>query len=345
VSATKNKKRGGRKSTHQAPLHPNITFSPKHGVHADGTVLWMDGFPPHGLGFVSHAHRRVTLAHAKTAKIVTTQTTAALAGLAGPNVLTTPYDRRFSIGKLDLELFPSGHVPGAAALWLRWEENEMLYAGSINPTGELGAEPCGLRRAEILVIESTYGNPAFAFPPPEQTLAQLCTRIQTLISDGRIPVVLVSHPAGKAQAIASRLHNRGVTVWAHRRICEAGRCLRDLGRASGAPRRLKPERAQGGAVLWLLASRKAPSLQKLSAPRFIAVSGEVCDPGFTARYAADEGFVLSDHADFRTLVRYIDSVEARRVVLLPGRAHTLAAHIRKGRRNVEVLEPSQLSMF
>jgi Cft2 family RNA processing exonuclease len=302
----------------------------------------MDGFPPHGLGFLSHAHVRVS---SQNAKIVTTHTTAELSRLQGPGLLVSPYDRRFAVGRLDLELFASGHVPGGASLLVRWEGNEVLYAGTVNPRPSLGAEACQLRRSHTLVVGSRFGSPDFVFPPAAQEMERVCDRVVELISRGKVPVLLVTSWLGKAQPIAARLHEMGVEVWAHRKIVEGCRRLRDLGRVGGSPHRFKPDRARGGAVLWLTRSRKAPSLAKLEEGRYMLVSGEAKDPGYVSRMGCAEGFVLSDHADFEGLVSYINSVEPKRLVLLPGRAHTLAEHVQKRGRVVEVLEPRQLSMF
>ncbi len=319
----------------------SITYSHRHGVHVQGTVLWMDGFPPHGLGFLSNAHVRISQG---TAKMVATKTTVALAGLPEHSVLISPYDRIFAIGKLDLELFPSGHIPGSAALLVRWDKGSFIYTGSFNPKGAAGEETCQVRRSDVLIMESRYGHPDFVFPQDRvEILESLVEKCKELVAVDRTPVLLVSRPLGKAQVIAEKLDKGGIPVQAHHRVTEGSRRLRKLGYPTGNPRRLNTSKPVEGAVIWLATAHKAPSLKKLKNPIFILVSGEAIRPQATSRLGAEDSVILSDDADFPSIVNYVERVGARRVALLPGRAHILADHLPN--KDVEILEPTQLSMF
>lgn len=301
----------------------------------------MDGFPLHGLGFLSNAHVRVSRG---TAKMVATKETAVLAGLPEHSVLISPYNRIFAIGKLDLELFPSGHIPGSAALLVRWDKGSFLYTGSFNPKEAPGEEPCQVRRSDVLITESRYGHPDFVFPPDrEEILESLVEKCKKLIAVDRTPVLLVSRPLGKAQVIAEKLDGGGIPVRTHHRITEGSRRLRKSGYPVGVLPRLNTAKPFKGAVIWLTGSHKALSLKKLKNPFFILVSGEAVQPQAAAKLGAEDSAILSDHADFPAIINYVEQVGARRVALLPGRAHILADHLPN--KEVEILEPKQLSMF
>lgn len=307
-----------------------------------GTVLWMDGFPPQGLGFLSNAQVRVTPG---STKLVTTEVTARLAGLSRSCALISPYDRPFAVGQLDLELFPSGHLHGSASLSVRWDGGHFVYTGPINPKDGLDNEPCGVRRSGVLITESRYGHPDYVFPPAEETTERLIDRCRALLEWDETPVLLVSQPLGKPQSLAARLQAQGLPVWAHRRIVDGARRLKELGLPTGRPRRFKPSPDFTGVVLWPTRSRRAPSLQRLSAAHPILVSGEAARKEAVTKAGCEEGFVLSDHADFSSLVEYVERVSPHRVALLPGRAHPLRERLQSKKTSVEILEPTQLSMF
>ncbi|MCD6500170.1 MAG: hypothetical protein J7M25_17895 [Deltaproteobacteria bacterium] len=318
-----------------------VTYSPRHGVHVEGSVLWLDGFPNQGLGFLSHAHIKPTR-HA--GKILTSHHTAILTNLQGPNVLVSPFDRRFSVGQMDVELFPSGHVPGAASLLAQWDGQEVLYAGSVNPRGTImAAEPCQTRTCDILILGSRYGHPRFSFPDPEEAAAQLLDLIHRTLDQGRIPILFFSEPLGKVQALAARLYAENVDVWVHRKIYEFSTKLGNLGWPTGHPRKFKPSSFHGGAILWLTGSRTTQSVTSIRHPVTILISGAAADPA--AFDWVDHRIVLSDHADFDSLVGYVEQVHAKTVWLLPGRPHGLAATLKQQGRRVSVLHPTQLALF
>ncbi len=322
-----------------------VTFSPRSGVHLEGTILWMDGFSAQGMAFLSHAHSRVP---SQASQIVTTKQTAVLAGLTGPGLLVSPFDRPFSVGKLDLELLSSGHIPGAASLLVRWGGTELLYAGSVNTEpGLMPTEPCQTRRAEALILGCRYGHPRFAFPRPEQAIDRLMSIVKSQLLQGRTPVLLLNEPLGKAQGLAALFHQENIETWAHRKICDGAARLRDLGLPVGHPRRLTNQKAQDiqGVVLWLVASRDARTLKQVPKAMFVLVSGLAADPTVIAQMGVADSVVLSDHADFAGLVSYVERVRARHVFLLPGKPHPLAATLRKQGLRVTILHPTQLALF
>ena len=334
-----------RKRTKSSRPAFRVTFSPRSGVHLEGTILWMDGFSAQGLAFLSHAHLRVP---SQASQIVTTRQTAVLAGLEGPGLLISPFDRPFSVGNLDLELLSSGHIPGAASLLVRWNGTQVLYAGTVNPEpGLMPTEPCQTRHAEALVLGCRYGHPRFAFPKPDHAVERLLELVSHRLARGQTPVLLFNEPVGKAQGLAALFHSENLDTWAHRKICDGATKMRDLGLAVGHPRRLESAKASTakGVVLWLLSSREAGTLNNLPKPYFILVSGLAADPMALAQTKASDGVVLSDHADFAGLLSYVDRVQARHVFLLPGRPHPFAATLKKKGLRVSILHPTQLALF
>jgi putative mRNA 3-end processing factor len=338
-------KKAGKKRAKKDPAgRLEVTYSPKYGgLHVRDTVLWLDGFPSEGLCFLSHGHLRVP---GHPPKIVTTAHTAMLCGLKGRGVLLSPFDRPFSVGQLDLELFPSGHVPGGASLLLKFKGAELLYAGSVNPGSRSGFEQCQIRTCSRLILESRYGHPDYVFPDPETVLDELVDHAKKALKSGKTPVYYFSTHLGKPQALSARFHVEDIDVWAHRRIQDTARTVRDLGFAAGRPRRFKPRSYKTGAVFWLASAAGARSVSGLPNLVRAAVSGEALHPTFVAQGGYDRGFVLSDHADFESLVRYVKAVGAKQVLLLPGRAHALAQHLRqKHRVDAQVLRPAQMDLF
>ncbi len=330
-----------RRKPRRGPLA--VTYSPATGVHLEGTVVWMDGFPPQGLAFVSHAHVRVPK---KAGRLLATWQTAVLAGLEDRDLLSCPFDRPVAVGRVDLELASAGHVPGSASLLLVAEGRRYLYAGAVNPrTSVAGAEPCQPRRCDVLVLGCRYGHPRFLFPDANAELERLAGRIRAVLGRGRTPVLVLRRPLGKAQALAAWLHTEGYEVWAHKAICEMAVRVRRLGLPAGTPRRIKSGSRVSGVVLWLAGSRSEILDRVVASQVRLLVSGDAQDPVALAQYQVAEGFILSEHADYPALLSYVEQTGARTVHLLPGRPHGLAAELRRRNLKVSLLRPVQLRLF
>lgn len=319
-----------------------VVISPKYGLNVEGTVLWLDGFPSsEGLSFLSHANLKVPT-HA--IKILTTRQTAALAGLRGRGVLEAPYHRPFAVGKLDLELFPSGHVPGGACLKVQIFGKVLFYAGSILPSGQTEGAGVLVPRCDLLVMESVYGEPDYAFPDRQETTEQIIGFARDILRSGRTPVFYFKDPLGKPQALAARFHLEQVEVLAHRRIQEMSRKARELGYAAGLPRRYKEGNELKGVIFWLAGSRTPRSIADRPIVKAL-VSGEALDPDALATGSFHRGFVLSDHADFEALLAFARAASPRRVMLLPGRTRGLLAALRKESIPSDALVSDQLDLF
>src|SRR4051812_34139303 len=136
------------------------TFSYRGGVRVHDSVLACDATSGSDLIFVSHAGalegrgpHGLPRARGGRRKILTTETTLALLGTAGdrlrPHTLTAAYGRPFTLGSMRLELFPSGHLPGAASLLCEREGRRIVYAGPIGAMTAAGTGVAGTPEVRV----------------------------------------------------------------------------------------------------------------------------------------------------------------------------------------------------
>ena len=91
-------------------------------------------------------------------------------------MLVTPFGRPFALGRLRLELLPSGHVPGAAQLYVELRTaaaRRVAYCGPLNPAPGRFAEAPQVRAAEALCIEAPLAACGRKLPPRAEVEAQL----------------------------------------------------------------------------------------------------------------------------------------------------------------------------
>lgn len=124
--------------------------------------------------------------------------------LAATRLLDFGQTRR--IGDLDLELYPAGHILGAAGVILGSGPRRVVITGDVSGPGQLtvgGWElPDRARGAELLVMESTYG--AQDTPPRTRSVSAFVRTVASVIERGG-RVLVPSFALGRAQEIAMLL--------------------------------------------------------------------------------------------------------------------------------------------
>jgi putative mRNA 3-end processing factor len=328
---------------------PTRAFVYRAGVRVHGTILACDASAGSDLIFLSRggaldakAARALPRARHGRRRILTTETTLALLGPAGERLrggaLVAGFGRPFVLGDLRLELFASGHGPGAASLLCERGATRVVYAGVIGP----GDTP-GVRTADAVCLDARFGAPRFVFPAPADALAEIRRLVFESIASRRAPLVLYEEGSA-ALAIAATLAQAGVPVRAGRAAVQAAAAharaalpVPPLQRWGGS---LKP----GEALLWPRAARETALLGRLDAPTVILASAWVADP--SERADADHAVPLTDRADFAGLLRYVEATGAREVALLGAPGDDLAlALAARGVSAYPLGAPRQIALF
>ena len=302
-------------------------------------MLWCDARRARDLTFLSHAHVFSRSAHGK---VLATERTLALLGGSSAETLVTPFSRPFSLGAARLELFPSGHLPGASSLRIEAGGRRVVYAGDINPRRGLG-EAMAIRDAEVLVIEAPLAPLDGELPPREVAAALLVAAVARALDGGETPVVMAPALGGAQEALAI-LDNAGFALRAHPSIAAGAALYRSIGIDLPSPKRFSPSRRE--TLVWPLALGGSPQLERLHRPRRIALTGLALDPNAAHRLGVDEVVPLADHADRADLLAYIAHSEAREVWFTDGWCEAIAVALRARRVVAWPLgPPRQMDLF
>jgi putative mRNA 3-end processing factor len=337
---------------------PARAFSHRGGVRISGTHITCDAAgSAEDLVFLSHAQavgalgpRRVPLRRAGRQELLATEETLALLGPAGQTLrkhaLPAPLGRPFVLGGLRVELFGSGHLPGAASLFCEVEERKLLYAGTIRlEAPALGAAPCVVRRADAVCIDGTFGDPRFDFPPREEALAAVRAFVGEALAAGRTPVVLAP-VYGAAMDVADALSRKGIALRGHRSMITAAAAFRAAGVPVPLIARFDRKVGPNEALLWPPEAREAPLLGVLSSPAFVFVSGFSLDADTRARMRADAGVALSNQSGYPDLLAYLESTGPREVAVIRGFSESFAEELRRRGHDAYALgPPRQMELF
>jgi putative mRNA 3-end processing factor len=313
-------------------------------LRISGTGLHLDARRRVECAFVSHAHGDHIGRHDRT--IATAPTLDLMRHRLGEprrrptEALPARCRAPFGLGELTLELFAAGHVLGSAQLRVTRDGRSVGYTGDLCTEPTHAAEPAEVMPCDVLVMESTFGHPRYAFPPKDEVLHAVRRFVDDALADGVTPVLL-GYALGKAQEILKYLSDRGYRCRAHPAVHAVNRLYEANGVALPNVRPLGPEGPEPGEVVVAPPHlARSHAMRGVGRRRTAILTGWAIDGARWFR-GVDAAFPLSDHADFPSLLRYAKATGAARVFTVHGFVEPLAAALRKEGIRAEPLRAQQ----
>ena len=297
------------------------------GVYLPAQDLWLDPWDPQRFAFVSHAHSDHIAPHGE---IILSEKTASLMRARMPgerkeHVLR--FGEQRTIRGVPVMLLRAGHIFGSAQIWVEADTGSLLYTGDFKLRRGRSAEPAEWKRADTLIMETTYGLPRYRFPPTEQVVNQIVAFCHDTIEEGGVPVLL-GYSLGKAQEILCSLGGAGLLPMLHGSVYEMTRIYEQFGQSFCDYVRYNPDDVAGKVLICPPSANRSRMLEKIPRKRVAMISGWALDPNAIYRYQVDAVFPLSDHADYTDLIRYVELVQPARVLTLHGFAGEFARDLR-----------------
>ncbi|HEX3034221.1 MAG TPA: MBL fold metallo-hydrolase [Thermodesulfobacteriota bacterium] len=315
------------------------------GIHLKGTDIWLDSKKKTLFSFISNANFNQFAPHEK---IIATRQTVKLFGKEVKNsvVLECPFNHPFTLGKAQIELIPAGYILGSSQIVVEIDGEKIIYTGDFKLRPTETAESAEVRRANILIMKCTYGIPKYVFPPSESVIDSIVTFVDESLSSGITPVLLVD-ALGKAQDIVKILGDIGYRLSLHRSIYKAVRVYEEFGISFSNYESFKPKELEGRILLIPPYLRGAEIIERIEKKKIGVVTGWALDKTFVKSvFRADEGFPLSNHADYNELLQLVEITKPKIVYLIHGFSTEFARTLIKRGFNAKPLEtPSQLKLL
>jgi putative mRNA 3-end processing factor len=311
------------------------------GIHVQDSVLWLDAPRQTDLCFISHAHVDPAGPHKK---ILTSEATAALLRqrIDRGKVLTSPFFRSFSLGELDLELHPAGHMLGAAQVRITRDGSQLVYTGDFQLERSRTAGQAKVLECDVLVLRATYGLPQHIFPDRREVEADMVAWANRTLEHGEQPLVFAA-PLGKAPELASIFSQQNLPVRVHQSIYQVCRTYRSLGVQLENIRCLRGSPAEGEVIIVPPHLRQSKTVARLNRVRTCVATGRTLE---AEDRSVDAAFILSDQADHPALLRYARESGARKIRLTGPAAAPLSAELAAAGHDAFPLQPSeQMALF
>jgi putative mRNA 3-end processing factor len=313
------------------------------GIRITGSELYLDGRKKSPLSFVSHAHSDHVRRHEQ---VIATPATISLVRQRNRKINAIPLDyyQRYPIDDFSIELLPSGHVLGSAQILIERDGLKLIYTGDFKPGKNQTAAPLEVRRANILIMESTFGAPQFVFPKEWEIIERLSKFIERCFQSGIVPVVM-GYALGKSQEALKLLGDLDYQISIHPLIGQIVQVYEQHGVAFKNYQIYQGEDLRERILLIPPHLARSHAVTKIWRTRKLMLTGWAVDPNARYRYGADEALAFSDHADFNQLIEFVRQVQPERVFITHG-FDSFVYYLRKEGFKADLLEETpQLSLF
>ncbi len=276
------------------------------GLPVSGVELSLDERDKNSsVNFVSHAHSDHTTGVNKTKPIFASPITHDLIEARKGIEIKRCNELK------NTTLLPSGHIIGSKQLYAETDNGySVLYSGDFQTDTPILAEKIITKHADILIMDSTYPNPEVVFDDKQEVTEAIRSYVNNKLEKGII--LFGAYSLGKAQDLVKILNDIDIVPVVDKKISTINSIYRDHGvnlkYASFYEDEEAFEEHTKGNFVGIVENNKlgnlSVSLGKAYSKRvFTAVAS-----GFAKIFNmhVDVQFPLSDHADFKQSVSYIE---------------------------------------
>ena len=222
-------------------------FSYDKGIKLNSSSLWLDAGSRVEACVVSHAH----LDHAKkhSLMIATDKTIRILDKRIGKTrSIGLDFGEPYDFDGLNVTLLPAGHILGSAQILVQANGSRLLYSGDFNVQQSATAEAIEIPESDILIMESTFGQPAYSFPDRQQVSEMLCNFVAQAFRVGATPVV-AGYALGKSQEAMKILGDAGYKLSVHGSVAVLARIYEEFGIRFGDWEKYKRKETDGKVLI------------------------------------------------------------------------------------------------
>ena len=231
-----------------------------------------------------------------------------------------PYGEAVVINGVRVSLHPAGHVLGSSQVRVECGGEVWVVSGDYKLDPDPTCDPFEPVRCHAFISESTFGLPVYRWQEPARLFEAMNAWWRANAEAKRASVVF-AYAFGKAQRILASVDASIGPIVTHGAVENLNRAYREAGvrlpetRAVGDVEKLDPA---GALVVAPPSAQSTPWLRRFGEYSDAFASGWMAIRGARRRRAVDQGFPLSDHADWPSLNRAIAATGAERVFVTHG---------------------------
>ena len=229
---------------------------------------------------------------------------------------------RVRIGGAAVSFHPAGHVLGSTQVRIEAGGEVWVASGDYKRDSDPTCLPFEVVPCDVFITECTFGLPVYRWPPASDVARDIVQWRDECAANGEA-AILYCYALGKAQRVLAELAaHTDRPAWVHGAIDagvqvyrEAGVPMLDTLRVADEPRGAD---FAGELVIAPPSAAGSPWIRRFRRAQQGFASGWMRIRGNRRRRNYDRGFVVSDHADWPSLLRTVRETGARRVIATHG---------------------------
>lgn len=284
-----------------------IKFSTGNGIaiKLDGQNVLLDPKVSDFISFTTHAHVD-HLPQVIVNKPYCTEETAELAKLRVPDfeANVVKENKKIKFDDFSAELISAGHVLGSTQVFLEVDGKSILYTGDFKLWPNLTCKPVEIKEADVLVMETTYGNHSWVMPNDADVRKDVVN--WTKETSKKFSTHLGGYSLGKAQEAIKLLNENGIVP----QVSDSIRRFSEVYNSFGAKLKFldKDEQSAVSIKPMHLIPEKDDERNKHA----------VLTGWSLFRNYGVQGFPMTDHADYNQLLLFVEAVGPKKVFCVHG---------------------------
>jgi putative mRNA 3-end processing factor len=296
-----------------------LHLSPK-GLYCKYGDFYIDPTGPAATAVISHAHAD----HAKSGNtdVYCTEATSAFMILRyGKNAATVfniaGYGAPFKIDEVQITFIPAGHMLGSAQVLMEYDGVRYLYTGDYKLQPDETCEPIEWVKADVLITESTFADPAILHPDPVEEIKKL--------NGIKLNILLGAYGLGKSQRLIKLInqHAPQKRIFIHHRIIPINSIYEKMGFSPGKyelySRKLMKTQ---GEYVYIVPPFTFDSYINAKGVKRLFASGWK-----NLQVNHNDTLYISDHVDWNDILQTIKHVGPKQVWTLHGNGSHLKKHL------------------
>ncbi|CAN5545197.1 ligase-associated DNA damage response exonuclease [soil metagenome] len=257
------------------------------------------------------------------------------------NVQTVEYGESIGMNGVKVSFHPAGHILGSSQIRLKGFGEVAVVTGDykIHPDKTCAAfEPL---KCNTFLTESTFALPIYCWQKDEEVFSDINGWWKKNIEAEKTGIIYC-YSLGKAQRILSGMDSSLGKIYTHGAVENINAIYRKNGiklpETINASEFKKGDKAEGSIVIAPPSASGTPWLRKFGNITDSFASGWMQVRGNRRRRNIDKGFVLSDHCDWKGLLKTIEYTDAENILITHGFSDILSKYLNETGFNAHTLE-------
>lgn len=243
---------------------------------------------------------------------------------------TAAWGETIDLNGVKVSLHPAGHIIGSSMIRVEYKGEVWVITGDYKLENDGISGQWQPVKCHTMITECTFGLPIYQWQAQELVYADMRNWALANTAAGKNSVV-IAYSLGKAQRILQAVAPLEKPVFVHGAIWNTQVALKEAGVILPEVERITTETPKAdlknAIIIAPPGAEGTPWLQKLQPYSLGVCSGWMQVRGNARRRNADRGFVLSDHADWPSLLQAVDLCKPEKVFTTHGFTATFSRYL------------------